>query len=1218
MREILTIIACVLIALLTAALAGPWLIDWTSHRALIEAQFEKNLGMKVATRGAIDLKLLPTPRLVLDGVETQGGRGLSFRSQKVRLELAVAPLLRGEFHFIEASFEAPEIEATLGAEGAIVLPKTAATLPDEVRFERIMFTRGHLRVFDSAAGTALDLNDLNLDAEATSLSGPFRGSGSMRAGGEMVGFRFSTGAVEGDRLRLKFVSDQAGVLPRSDLDGALIFTPAGASHRVAFEGAASFSGPAFAGWRFSGPLKLDATGMTIDPLELKLGGDDVALGLSGSGAIDFGGKAQARFTLVARQFDVDRLLALQNANASEIAALPARWIADADFAARAPMPWRLSLATPAMTVGGETLTDIAIDLQVARGAPVAVKLEGSGPGRARLKLDGKFETGAAARFQGRVEAGARDVTRLADWLAKAAPEAATRLRAIPFRAIEGAGEMSVSAAGFSAREMSLKADRSTLKGAAAFTRAVGSERARLFADMNSDALDLDGAPDLTTPGAALADMDFSLGLEARAVRLARFGEGMIDAGRIRLKATRTGETIRLETLSLADIGGASVEANGAIGPTAASFAGRLDAQRLSDLAALLQRVAPGPWSQALAERAVALSPARLTFTGDASRGPDAALRIGSIRLNGTARGTKIEATIKPEVDARNINGVLAIESADASQLIRQFGFETLPLASAGRGVVTAELHGNLDAGYQVKTLAQLAGSRLSFSGALRGSPLAPEMKGEARFVAVDAVPFLRVMTFGLPDFSATLPLEVNAGIESSNGRVSVAAIGGVIAGSKISGDLEAAPQAGVGGRMRVTGALAIQRVSLPTLAGLILGPPQTVRSGALWGEGRFAAGLADTPLADVQISAGQFDLAPNFIGRNAQLTLSMGPGRLQLNDLTTQIGQASLSGRMALRRDGPTASLAGLLDVKDLRVEQKAFAGLIGGRIEFSSTGQSAAALVAGLAGGGTFFVKELIVPRTNAQAPDRVIAQADEVQALKSEGEFIVALRRELDKAPLHVADLAFEATLATGVLRLAETGGISGALDLRNFNLDLRANLIASALPKDWMEPPPRVNVIWKGGFEAPVREVEAGTFVNALSARAIARETMRIDALEGDIRERAFFSRRQRGLAFLRLREREIAAWEVEQTRLAAEEERRKLEDEKRQAEEEKRQALDAARLERERADRERRAAEARRREVETFAKPAPALPAAQTPLRMQVVPGMGTDPSAAGRY
>ena len=65
---------------------------------------------------------------------------------------------------------------------------------------------------------------------------------------------------------------------------------------------------------------------------------------------------------------------------------------------------------------------------------------------------------------------------------------------------------------------------------------------------------------------------------------------------------------------------------------------------------------------------------------------------------------------------------------------------------------------------------------------------------------------------------------------------------------------------------------------------------------------------------------------------------------------------------------------------------------------------------------------------------------------------------------------------------------------------------------LPKDWVGAPPSLAVVWKGPPAAPTRDLDAGMFVAALTARALEREQARIAAFEADARERAAFNRRE----------------------------------------------------------------------------------------------------------
>ena len=70
-RYALTIIAVALVAVMSAALVTPMLIDWSSHRAAIEARLREITGANVALTGPVEVRLLPTPYLAL-GAEICG------------------------------------------------------------------------------------------------------------------------------------------------------------------------------------------------------------------------------------------------------------------------------------------------------------------------------------------------------------------------------------------------------------------------------------------------------------------------------------------------------------------------------------------------------------------------------------------------------------------------------------------------------------------------------------------------------------------------------------------------------------------------------------------------------------------------------------------------------------------------------------------------------------------------------------------------------------------------------------------------------------------------------------------------------------------------------------------------------------------------------------------------------------------------------------------
>lgn len=1176
LRETLTILAVVLLLALTAALAAPLFVDWSAHRGWIEERLSAALGGEVTLSGDISLRLLPAPRLEVAGASWRAaGGGLRLDADRVQLEAAVAPLLQGVVRFVEASVERPRLAATLDANGALALP-TPGERGGVIAFERMELRNGEIAIA-RAGGERLSVDGVDIVADAASLLGPFRGSGSYAVAGGRAGFRFGAGVAEDDRLRVKFSTEPVSGAPQFDLDGALIAQREGEATQLRFEGTAAMWAVARADgaeipWRASGALTADASRAKVDPLELRFGPQERQSTATGAAAFD-AQTAALSVRLSAPQVDADRLLDSKDA-AGEAMARLSRVVAQALERPPAARAYSLAIeaATPALTIGGDTITDASAKIDLPRGGEDRLALSANLPGRAQISLDGAVESGAAARFAGRAQASARDLPRLAQWVERADADLADRLRGLPFRVVEAGGDVELSRHAFAARNLDIRADRSTLTGAAAFTAAVAGEPARLFADFTSPALDLDGVPSLRGPARALQDADLNLSLDARAVRVAGVGGGVVDAGRIRGKLTRNAGRLELERLSVENLGGASLTASGHADAAGAKLEARLEAQRLLELAALVRRVAPGPLADLFAERAVALSPARIDVSADAlARGSSVELR--HMRIEGTARGTRIAGAVRPSGD--EVEAEAEISSADTPMLLRQLGVETVPIRSAPRSRVTLRALGSAASGYGAEASGEIAGASVSFKGRAGERDGRFRADGAARVAAKDASQLMQVLAVAWPDAQASIPLDLSAEVSVSGEAIEARALNGVFAGSRVSGALRLAQ--GDGSRRAFGGKLDIDRMTLDAVAALALGPSAaSEKSPNPWSDRPFAPGLADPPPTSIDLRVGAMS-ARGLDARNVSARLVVGQGAVALDDASARIGEADVRGRLALRRDKADASLALALDVNapiDLPDQMTAGASL---RVELAATGRSERAMVSSLAGSGRARLTNVVIPNADPAAVETVVALVEKDAVAPDERSIVAALQKALARGPLRAAVVEADLLAANGVLRLQPVriaapgvdATLSGAFDLRTLAGEQTLEIVAGAAPAKWTEPNPRVRIAWSGPAQKTARSIDAASLVNGLSARAILRESARIEALEADIRERAMFNRRLRADEWRRQREVEIRAWQAEQER----QERLRVEAERR---------AEAERLARERQEQLRQEAERRAQE------------------------------------
>ena len=232
MRDVLTGLAVAIITLLSIALVGPLLIDWSAQRARIETLLADTLGLRVQIGGDIDVRFLPTPRLVLERAQFGERPGPTLGLDRVTIELATMPLLKGEIRILESRLSGARLILTRTAEGGFALPTQTST---HAAIEKLTISDGRLQIRDASGRVETDLAFSGVEADAGTLEGPWRVAGRMRAGSETRDLRLAVSAPDGDgqRMRLTLIDDDGD---RSDFDGRLHFAQGTADGRLTRQG----------------------------------------------------------------------------------------------------------------------------------------------------------------------------------------------------------------------------------------------------------------------------------------------------------------------------------------------------------------------------------------------------------------------------------------------------------------------------------------------------------------------------------------------------------------------------------------------------------------------------------------------------------------------------------------------------------------------------------------------------------------------------------------------------------------------------------------------------------------------------------------------------------------------------------------------------------------------------------------------------------------------
>jgi hypothetical protein len=1154
LRNFLTFVAVALITALTVALVAPPFIDWSAHRDIVARAIAGRIGAPVVISGPVTLRLFPTPYLEAADVAIGPLAAPWLKGPAMRFEFAFANLVSGKLRLDDVEFDHPQIR---------IGPALGAPSGGPIEFGRIRASHADLRI-ERAGASPIVLSDLNFDGSARSTRGPWRGGGDFSSGGGRAEYQFATAEFAGAALPLK--ADLTSGAAHAEFDGRLVLDGA-----PAIAGALTLTGETQAPdggrwpWRIAGVLAGQGDAASMADADIRLGGEARALQAKGRLALTLGERSGLDAELNAKSLNLDALLRRDK----EMSAPPSRAVrAFAALAGRAlkrdaPLAsFSLKLESQGAYLGARSLEAPVVTLSGAPGGAMRLALASGLPGHGRFSLDGALELGAAPIFRGRGEGEAGDFASLAAWAAEDDPALGERLAtlaaALPAGPISAAADVELSPEGYAARNLTLQTGASHFDGGLVYRLPSAANPGRLYLDLATDTLDIDSAPNVEAGLDWLGDSDLDFRLTAGKLRVARVGLATVQSGSLSVRAHKDGQKFTLEKLSLADFGGATIEAEGESAPAGRWARVKLDAGRLGDFAALLARAAPGAPTRWLQSRAADLGSVKATFEARRDGPPLASpFSLDFLKADGAVAGSRFGLTLTrapAPVDAIAVQATL--DAPDAGALLRKLGAK-LPTGAAGRAELSLSGTGQWDRGFQGKARLALAGAEFNWSGALDRQG---EATGPLTLKSADLFPALAALGMGTAGTGAAAPADLTAELTASPAGAEFGRIAGALAGSQVSGGLKWTPPHDAVSLEQlaalaqspdsapvlaeptptITGALEFDHASMTGLLALALGRPTPARPGAAWSELKFGPALMKPPSVDVALKIGALD-TPLGVGRSAAARLKMDRDRLALDDVALALNGGQASGRLNLRRDATLATASGALSLQGVALERPNAKGRFDLDMDFAGAGDAAASLVAGLAGAGRIKAVEAKIARLDPEALGRAFVKIEQSPTpMLEENKIEAAIGAELDKGALALTGQESALALSSGALRFGPvdlalpegTASVSGAFALIDATLSLDEQLVHSKVGPFWSGPPPSVEISARG--DAPARKVNAALLAAGLAAEAIARENDRIENFEADVRERAFFNRRRKAELFMTRRDAEIAEYQESQER------------------------------------------------------------------------------------
>ena len=1113
MQTTLLGLAVAIILALVTALVGPLLVDWGRWRTTFEAEATRLVGMPVRVSGRIDARLLPTPSLLLGGIEVgAAGQEPKLRARSLGVEFGLGPLLRGQWRATQLHLDGPEVALGIDADGRVEVPNVSIAFdPDQLSFEKVSIENGRGVLSDAASGTRTVVDQLSFKGDVRSLSGPFKGEGAFVSSGQLYGYKIGGGRRGDDGgMRLRLSLDPADRPLTIETEGTVSVE----HQRPRFEGNLVLARPAgFAlpngktvtndPWRATSRITASPDKVHFEQLDVQYGPEDRAIKLAGTADLLLGAKPRFKAVLSARQLDLDRALLLpETPQRTPVALL--RSMTDTLEFSRPPVPVEIGVGIDTVTLGGATLLAVRGDFHAEADGWSVDTAEFRAPGATQVRASGRLKLGSgSAEFSGPTNIDSADPKTLIAWLEGHLDAPRPTIGALQVR-----GDVTLGAQRLAVDNLRAEFDRKTIEGRLAYTYATDQRPARLDAALNAAEIDLDGAKAFADK--ALAGSTFERpGEIALALDFGRARYAGIEAKGATANLKLDAGGLVIERLAVTDFGGAVLNASGRIDTSAPSWRGSialaLEAQRLTGVAALAARFAPGTADtlQTLTRRAASAKLNAKLDVAPASAAPDAKT-IARLSVDGAIAGVRVKLSgvgkdVTASLATADIRLDGRLDADDGGALATLVGLDRFAVVDARPARL--DLAANGPAGGDLRVDATFAGAGLDAAarGTLSFADAHPRGVFDLSVTAADA---------RLPrrDQGIAMPVTLGTRVALDGERLALDSLDGRIAGTRLKGQLVLV----LGSPTRVEGRLEADTIDAAAMLATAVGAPAAGHHAGAWASEPFGPG----PLADVDgrvdFAVARADLMGGLSGRQLRGSVRIAPSAIMLDKLEGSLGEGRLTAQAEFR--AVPAGLSTKMQVSLVNADlaallPRAAGGRAFGRVtlqfDASGTGLSPAALVGGLQGQGTATAENLLLAGIDPNAIDAAARAAERGVALDGVriGDVV---RTALDGGRLNIPDAGGAIAIAGGRLTLGPLSApaqgadvaITGSYDLGADALELRFDLSGASRQNGQR---PELTVALKGSLDAPRRTEDVSALVNWLTQRSLEQEAKRLEAAE-----------------------------------------------------------------------------------------------------------------------
>lgn len=1129
----------VLVLAVIGAIAAPFIYDWNTYRADLEAYGRKITGREVRIEGPIAVRFFPWPSLTATDVHVANPPGLAepeFASAaRIAVRMQLAGLFSGDIQVESVTIDQPAITFERMPSGAVnwQFEPSADLAQNEllgrVKLDRITLNDATVRLIDRRRGSGEVKLKVPLATLASpGIAGPWRlKADQAESGGRAFAITINTATWKsGEPFRFAVrlaASDGSGAAFNFDgskrddrLTGTLRIEPAsGADGKTDAEGQ-------LRPMVFTSKVVATFDAVALDKIEIMpRNPKDGGTLMSGTAKLALGEHIIAQAELVAAHLDLEQMAGARAnqllRDGGELA------VADA-LLAMLPEAANLngSIKVTALKAGGETLENVMLRIEASREAIRVRELSASLPGRSRTLFDGVFFPGkTGAELAGNLAVEANDLRQLTSWLWPEGKESiakywtgsrgrlklqtAVNLTQTHFRlgktqyeidGVPGSGELTVTLGGRNAVDLSIDAGKLDIDN---------------FMPGGIAAVSNGGKAGLTGLVAMLAPRE-----DARDLRLTtRAGEMLLNgvtASDVVIDLASGANGLDVRNIKIGSVGGASLVASGLILDTGKGPDGSIgfdvaaeDPRGLLRLLGVIATDREPVWAGALGTTALK---GTVTVKADPAgpvSGFDLAGRSGAFEVS--ASGTLSAAT---DLDHIAISGAGEIKAASGGDLARLAGIvAAADDKTPARLTVTAS--GSLAEGFLTDLNVEAYGTRFDYNGTLNAPAGSTAAIGKVALRSTDVQPLFAALGLPVADVPAGV-LVLDANVKEEGSTIALPDISGRFAQTPVGGDFKW-QQGGVVAANVTVGNLVLSDLLAATFLDWNGAAPDA--------ESGFATKWPFGLTGEIWIKPASLRVHDTFTVKDVQVGITAAGDEIRLAMFGKAADGRDAAIELASRGRDSSRTLDGKLTLPfDLSRQLKLAGGAPvaegNGAIDmrFEAQGRSPGGALAALKGSGTYLVRGLKILNVS---PER----------------FASLLSKAKDGAGLNAA---FEGLRDGGGL---DGGDIKGSITV--------SNGVAAFLP--FKISTPGADATIKVLAEPALAQMDASIVVQLRAQKALpsmeisyagAPASLARNEDKTELAAKLNFDIMQKGVI-------ELERLQKEQLRLAAEEERQRLEDE-----------------------------------------------------------------------